>query len=86
MHKVLFWGDLTAKHNKIKETELVCILRIVVLAHKTRKYILCPEYGQLSKGTIQVESVQLFVMSFWAVYTRSTTHHLRCGGMFLLGL
>ena len=32
-HEVMFCGDLAAQHNKIKETEMVCILRIVVLAH-----------------------------------------------------
>ncbi len=36
-HKVLFNGDLTAKHNKFKESEMICILWIVVLAHKLRK-------------------------------------------------
>ncbi len=33
----LFSGDLTAKHNKFKKSETVCILGIVVLAHKHRK-------------------------------------------------
>ena len=33
VHQIMFCGDLTAKHNKIKVTEMVCILRIVVLAH-----------------------------------------------------
>ena len=36
-HQIMFGGDLTAKHNLFKETEMVCILRIVVLAHKIRK-------------------------------------------------
>ena len=31
-----------------------------MLAHKIRKYILHTEYGQRSKGIIQVESVQLY--------------------------
>ena len=30
-HQIMFGGDLTAKHNKIKETEMVRILSIVVL-------------------------------------------------------
>ncbi len=36
-HKVMFCGDLTAKHNKFKVSETLCILGIVVLAHKLRK-------------------------------------------------
>ena len=32
-HKIMFGGDLTAKHNKVKETEMVRIRCIVVLEH-----------------------------------------------------
>jgi hypothetical protein len=32
-HHIMFRADLTAKHNKIKETEMVRIRRIVVLEH-----------------------------------------------------
>ena len=32
-HQIMFGSDLTAKHNKVKETEMVRILYIVVLEH-----------------------------------------------------
>ena len=32
-HHIMFGGDLTAKHNKVKETEMVRVRCIVVLEH-----------------------------------------------------
>jgi hypothetical protein len=56
-----FSCDLTAKHKKIKESGLVCIPRMVVLAHKLQKQIICAGNGQRSNGIIQVISIQLFL-------------------------
>ncbi len=36
-HNVAFGTDLTAKHHKFKEAETVCVLGIIVLAHKIGK-------------------------------------------------
>ncbi len=33
-YNVAFGTDLTAKHHKFKEAEMVCVLGIIVLAHK----------------------------------------------------
>ena len=55
----MFGGDLTAKHNKIKETEMVRILGIVVLAHEGRKQIDFGENSKRSEAISQLVSVQL---------------------------
>ena len=62
-HQIMFGGDLTAKHNKIKETE---ILRIVVLAQKSRKHILFAKNGQCSERIIQLEPGYMLLGEFLA--------------------
>ncbi len=49
-HDVAFRADLTTKHYKLKEEEIVCILGIVVPAHKIPKQIDLTEYVQRSKA------------------------------------
>ena len=51
-------GDLTAKPNNFKQMEMVCIINRCTCAIDP-KIILCTEYGQRSKRSIQVVSVKV---------------------------